>query len=246
MSLPLYGKVSLVTGASRGIGATAAVKLALLGSDLAINYRSKSARAEQVCQQIKDLGRKAIAVQADMTIDSELDAMMSTIRQVYKRLDVLILNASGGLEQGKADGYAMTLNHTAQLQTARAAIDLMLEEGRIVFVTSHWAHFYGQQPVIPGYEVVAKSKHAGEQALRDYISELNGSGISLVVVSGDVIEGTVTPRLLERKNPGLIEHRRMQAQKLPTIDEFAEAITTAAADSSLPSGHTIFVGPTDY
>lgn len=246
MSLPLCGKVSLVTGASRGIGAAAAVKLASSGADVAVNYRSKGVRAEQVCKEVMNLGRKAIAVQADLTIGSELDAMMSTIQQVYKRLDVLILNASGGLEQGKPDDYAMTLNHTAQLQTARAATDLMLKGGRIVFVTSHWAHFYSQKPVIAGYEVVAKSKHAGEQALRDYTSELNRSDISLVVVSGDVIEGTITPRLLERKNPGLIENRRLQAHKLPTIEEFADAIVNAAADRSLPSGHTIFVGPTDY
>ncbi len=57
----------------------------------------------------------------------------------------------------------------------------------MVFVTSHWAHFYGQRPVIPGYEMVAKSKRADEERLRDYASKLNGSGISLVVISGDVI-----------------------------------------------------------
>jgi NAD(P)-dependent dehydrogenase (short-subunit alcohol dehydrogenase family) len=245
MSLPLCGKVSLVTGASRGIGAATATKLALLGSDLAINYRSKSARAEQVCHEVANLGRKAIAVRADLTIQSEMDAMWSTIQQVYNKLDILVLNASGGLEHGKAEDYAMTLNHTAQLQAARAAAKLMLDGGRIVFVTSHWAHFYGQKPVIPGYEVVAKSKRAGEESLRNYASELNGSGISLVVVSGDVIEGTITPRLLERKNQGLIEHRRLQANKLPTVDEFAEAIANAAADKHLPSGHTVFVGPTD-
>ena len=245
MSLPLSGKVSLITGASRGIGATVAVKLALSGADLAVNYRSKGARAEQVCKEVINLGGKAIAVQADLTIGSELDAMMSIIQQVYKRLDVLILNASGGLEKGKADDYAMTLNHTAQLRTARAAAKLMLEGGRIVFVTSHWAHFYNQKPVNAGYEVVAKSKYAGEQALREYTSELR-SDISLVVVSGDVIEGTITPRLLERKNPGLIENRRLQAHKLPTIEEFADAIVDAATDRSLPPGHTILVGSTDY
>ncbi len=130
MSLPLLGKVSLVTGASRGIGAATAVKLALLGSDLAINYRNKSARAEQVCQQVSNLGRKGIAVQADLTVSSELYAMMSMIQQVYKRLDVLILNASGGLEQGKTEDYAMTLNGAAQVQTARAAVTLMQEGGR--------------------------------------------------------------------------------------------------------------------
>jgi NAD(P)-dependent dehydrogenase (short-subunit alcohol dehydrogenase family) len=246
MSLPLVGKISLVTGASRGIGAATAAKLALLGSDVVVNYRSKNTRAEQVCHEIENLGGRAIALQADLTSESELEAMMSTIQRVYQHLDVVVLNASGGLEQGKAEGYAMALNHTAQLQTAKLATRLMPCGGRIVFVTSHWAHFYGQKPVISGYEVVAKSKHAGEQALRDYATELNGSGISLVIISGDVIDGTITPRLLERRNPGLIERHRRQAKKLPSVDEFAEAIAVAASDRSLPSGYTIFVGATDY
>ena len=246
VSLPLNGKVSLITGASRGIGAATATKLASLGSDVVVNYRSKSARAERVCQEIRKLGRKATAVQADLTNEFETAAMMSDIQKTYAHLDILVLNASGGLEQGKLEDYAMTLNRDAQLRTAKLATCLIPEGGRIVFVTSHWAHFYGQRPVISSYEVVARSKHAGEQALRDYASELNGSGISLVFVSGDIIEGTITPRLLERKNPGLIEHRRHHARNLPTVDEFAQAIAAAAWDQSLSSGHTTFVGPIDY
>jgi hypothetical protein len=94
--------------------------------------------------------------------------------------------------------------------------------------------------------VVAKSKHAGEHALRDYASTLSGSDISLVVVSGDVIEGTITPRLLERKNPGLLEYRRNETSALPTIEEFADVIASAASDKSVSSGRTIFVGSIDY
>jgi len=246
MPSPLSGKVSLVTGASRGIGAATATKLAALGSDIVVNYRSKSKRAEQVCQEVAALGRKATAVQADLTREPELVAMMSAIERIYRHLDVVILNASGGLEQGKEEDYAMTLNHAAQLQAAQLAVPLMPSGGKIVYVTSHWAHFYGQKPVLPGYEVVARSKHAGEQALREYASELNRSGISLVVVSGDAIEGTITPRLLERKSRGLREQRRGDGRTLPSVDEFAEAIARAACNHGLSSGDTIFVGSTEY
>jgi hypothetical protein len=61
-----------------------------------------------------------------------------------------------------------------------------------------------------------------------------------------MIEGTITPRLLERKNPGLMELRRSEATRLPTIDDFAEAIARAASGPKIPSGQTIFVGSTDY
>jgi 3-oxoacyl-[acyl-carrier protein] reductase len=246
MWLPLSGKVSLVTGASRGIGAATATKLAALGSDLILNYRSKSPRAEEVAQAIANLGGKAITVRADLTIQSELESMMESIRRTFQRLDILVLNASGGLEKEKGEDYAMTLNHTAQLQTAILAREMMPNGGRIIFVTSHWAHFYGQKPVAPGYELVAKSKHAGEQALRDFAPTLHGSGISLGVVSGDAIDGTITPRLLERQNRRLVDHRPSGARTLPTVDEFADVIARAASDNSLHSGHTIFVGSTEY
>lgn len=246
MSPPLSGTVALVTGASRGIGAATAIKLASLGSDVVINYRSKGARAEAVVSAVERLGRRAIAVQGDLTNNAELEAMMAVVQERFHRLDLLVLNASGGLEKGKAEDYAMILNHDAQLRTAKLAAKLMSAGGRIVFVTSHWAHFYGRKRVIDEYEPVARSKHAGEEALRDYVSGLSGSNISLIVVSGDAIEGTITLRLLERTNPNLLEYRRNGATTLPAVDEFAEVIAAAAANRTLPSGHTIFVGSTDY
>lgn len=245
MSLPSTGKVSLVTGASRGIGAATALKLASLGSDVVVNYRTKGGRAEAVVSAVERLGRKAIALQADLTKVDEVKRMLDIVEETFKRLDVLILNASGGLERDKAEDYAMVLNRDAQLQMARLSTKLMPGDGRIVFVTSHWAHFYGHQPVIPGYEVVASSKHAGEKVLREYASEIETAGISFVVVSGDIIEGTITPRLLERSNPGLMENRRNETGVLPTVDEFAEIIARAAFDRHIASGHTVFVGRTD-
>ena len=246
MRLPLTDKVSLVTGSSRGIGAATALKLAELGSDVALNFRTKAPRAQEVAEQIRALGRRVLAVQADLTLESDLTRMMATVQQNFARLDILILNASGGLEKGKAEDYAMALNNTAQLRTAELASRLMPRGSRIVFVTSHWAHFYGATPVAPSYEVVAKSKHAGEEALRSYAPELENRGISLLIISGDAIEGTITPRLLERQSPGVLTRRLGETQTLPTVDEFAEAIAQTALDATLPTGHVVFVGRTDH
>ena len=69
--------------------------------------------------------------------------------------------------------------------------------------------------------------------------------LRLAVVSGDMIEGTITPKLLERTQRGLIKMRRGQAGELPTVDEFAAAIVDAAADATRPNGATTFVGPID-
>jgi NAD(P)-dependent dehydrogenase (short-subunit alcohol dehydrogenase family) len=129
------------------------------------------------------------------------------------------------------------------MSVARNAAPLLKAGGRIVFVTSHWAHFYGTKPVMPVYEPVAKSKRAGEDALRNYAAEC---GISLVVVSGDAIEGTITPRLLIRKSRGHFDAPPAETRPLPTVDEFAEAIAAATVERNLVNGHTIFVGSTEF
>ncbi len=236
----------MVTGASRGIGAATAVKLAEAECDVALNFRQKTSRAERIGEQISALGQRAILVQADITDCVQVLGMMAAVEREFGRLDLLVLNASGGLESGKAEDYAMTLNFTAQMQVARSAAGILKAGSRIVFVTSHWAHFYGTKPIMPAYEEVAKSKRAGEDALRTYSLELEKGGISLVVVSGDAIQGTITLRLLERISRGKEDDYATNPRVLPTVDEFAGAIVKAALNERLSNGHTVFVGSTEW
>jgi 3-oxoacyl-[acyl-carrier protein] reductase len=95
------------------------------------------------------------------------------------------------------------------------------------------------------YEPVARSKRAGEDALRELLPELEVKGISLVVVSGDMIEGTVTATLLDRASPGAIEARRQEAGKLYSVEEFAAEVA-AMATADVPSGHTEYVGGSEH
>ncbi len=242
----LNGKNILITGSSRGIGASIALIAAERGANVVINYRNKEKRALSVGRQARAYGSKAILVQADLTNSSDLDNIFSNIKAEYNKLDVLILNASGGLEKGKDDNYALKLNRDAQVEMVNRSVKLMKAGSKIVFVTSHLAHFYGEKPIIPGYEPIAKSKKAGENALREMIPELEEKGISLIIVSGDLIEGTITPKLFERASPGLIERRRQQAGALPTTQEFASVIVDAVADQEIKTGSTIYVGETDW
>jgi 3-oxoacyl-[acyl-carrier protein] reductase len=242
----LAGKVVLVTGASRGVGAETARLLAANGADVVVNYRSKERRAQEVADAVTAAGRTALLVQADLADDGALAAMAERIREQFGRLDMLILNASGGLEREMPASYAMRLNRDAQLATLDHVLPLMGEGGRVIFVTSHLAHFHGEKPVMPEYEPVAASKRAGETALRERLADLTANGISLVVVSGDLIDGTITPKLLDRQNPGTIDARRQRAGWLPTTHDFAFAIVDAAADPNLAPGATVFVGSTEW
>lgn len=219
--------VALVTGAARGIGAAVARQLAEAGVDVVINYRSKVSRAEAVAAEVRTAGAQALAIQADLTEPGAVTAMAASVAEVFGELAILVLNASGGLEKGRDRDYAMRLNRDAQLATVTALLPLLGEGGVVVFVTSHWAHFYGQQPTLPAYEPVAASKRADEDALRALMPVLAERGVRLVVVSGDVIEGTITPRLLERSAPGSLAVHRTQVGRLPTVDMFAQGHPSA-------------------
>jgi 3-oxoacyl-[acyl-carrier protein] reductase len=239
------GRTALVTGASRGIGAAVALLLAEQGADVAINFRSKGSRAEEIAHKVQALGRRAVLAQADLTDQGSVESMARAVEQAFSGLHILVLNASGGLEKGKPACYAMELNLTAQVRTLESMLPLMPKGGCVVFVTSHLAHFYGRKPVYAAYESIAASKKAGEDALRSRLSEFEARGLRLAIVSGDMIDGTITPKLLERTQRGLIETRRGQAGVLPTVQEFAAAIVHAAADARRPNGHVSFVGTID-
>ena len=99
---------------------------------------------------------------------------------------------------------------------------------------------------MPEYLPVALSKRAGEDALRDLIPMLEENGIGFVVVSGDMIEGTITATLLQRANPGAIEARKEAAGRLYNVSEFAAEVALAAVEP-VPENHTRYVGDvTDF
>ena len=235
--------VVLITGASRGIGADTALRLAARDRHIVVNYRQKTRRAEEVVAAIHAAGGSSSAIRADLTDQRAVVAMLDEIGTRFGRLDVLILNASGGMERDADDDYAMRLNRDAQAFLAERALPLMPPSGVIVFVTSHQAHLHGKHSVPTEYESVAVSKRAGEDALRGLRSTFEAAGVRLVVVSGDMIEGTPTVRMLERVNPDAVAARRSSAP-LPTVTEFAGAIVRAVNDPAC-DGRTVYVGGSD-
>lgn len=237
----LDGKVALVTGSSRGIGADTVRYFAEAGADVVINFRNKAPRAEKLANELRELGRRVLVVGADLTDTESVAGMFAQIDAEFGRLDVLVLNASGGMESGMAEDYALTLNRDAQLNVLNAATPLLGDGARVVFVTSHQAHFIHTTPTMPEYLPVALSKRAGEDALRELIPGLAEKGIGFTVVSGDMIEGTITATLLERANPGAISERRESAGKLYNVAEFAAEVAKAAIDP-VPADNTRLVG----
>ncbi len=210
---------------------------------MVINYRNKAQRAEKLVAQLEANGRKAMALGADLTDPLGVARMVTAIRDEWGGLDILVLNASGGMEADMGEDYAMKLNRDAQVGMLTSVMPMMEPGSRVVFVTSHQAHFIREVDTMDEYVPVALSKRAGEDALRGMIADMSERGIGFVVVSGDMIEGTVTATLLNRANPGVIDQRKEQVGKLYNVDEFAAEVALACVED-IPDDNTRLVGDT--
>ena len=182
-----------------------------------------------------------MAVGADITQHGDVQNLVDAAVEAFGGLDILVLNASGGMETDLGEDYALRLNRDAQLDLMRTAAEVMKPGSRIVYVTSHQAHFINDVETMPEYEAVARSKRAGEDALTDEIPALTEKGIEFVVVSGDMIEGTVTATLLNRARPGTLDERRSEAGKLYSVEEFAQEVA-AMVTADVDTGHVELVG----
>ena len=93
MTLPLEGKTALVTGASRGIGRAIALELAQAGADVAVNYAGSERAAAEVVSMIETLGRRSLAIQADVGNSEQAEEMVKQALEAFGRLDILVNNA---------------------------------------------------------------------------------------------------------------------------------------------------------
>jgi 3-oxoacyl-[acyl-carrier protein] reductase len=89
----LEGKAAIVTGSSRGVGRSVALAYAAEGADVLINYTSSEGPAQAVVEQIKGMGRRSVAVKADVASRSDVEAMVSAAKETFGRVDIVVNNA---------------------------------------------------------------------------------------------------------------------------------------------------------
>lgn len=141
---PLQGKVAVVTGASRGIGRAIALELATQGANVVVNYASSSAAADNLVAEITAAGTEAIALQADVSKIDQVDSLINTVIEKFKRIDILVNNAGITrdtlLLRMKPEEWqaVIDLNLTGVFLCTRAVSKIMLKQrsGRIINIAS--------------------------------------------------------------------------------------------------------------
>ncbi len=184
-------KIALVTGSSRGIGREIALCLAERGAHVVINYVHNESPAKEVAQKIREFGRQAITVRANIGKMEGLQRLFEETEKVFGRLDFFIANAASGFNRPgmdqKESGWDHTLSVNAKsfLFGAQLALPLMEKAGggAMVAVTSP-----GAERVMPDYIAVGASKAALNSLVRYLAVELAPKHISVNAISPGIVE----------------------------------------------------------
>jgi NAD(P)-dependent dehydrogenase (short-subunit alcohol dehydrogenase family) len=192
MKNELEGKVALVTGAARGIGKGIALVLAEHGADLVINDKCLGNEGQQLANEIKNLGRRVQLIEADVSIERDVQRMFTSIREYYGRIDILVNNA--GTSQAKdiflssLDDWKFIIdtNLTSAFLCSKEAMLMMRNQkhGRIINISS----VVGERGALFGHMHYAASK-SGMFGLTKTLARTGATiGVNVNAVAPGIIE----------------------------------------------------------
>lgn len=236
-------KVALITGGARGIGKATALKLAQAGCDIAVVYYNSSDEAQNLIQEIHRLGRKAIAIQANVADHQSVKQAFVQFREHFTRLDFLVSNAASGVLKPalkmstKHWRWCMETNALALNHLATEARELMPKGGRIIALSSLGAH-----RAIPNYAFIGASKAALEALVRSLSLELAMDGITVNTVSAGVVDTDALKHFPNREQ--LLDEYQAHSlsDRALTPQDVADAVyLLCLPEASMINAHTLFV-----
>jgi 3-oxoacyl-[acyl-carrier protein] reductase len=236
----LDGRVAIVTGSSRGIGAAIARRLAADGASVIVNYVSDEASARDVVSRIEAAGGQAFAVREDLTKLSAAEALVEAAVRRHGRLDILVNNAANlhvqPLESIRPEDYAwqMDLNLRTPLFLIQQAARHLPAGGRVINISSRAA-----QRAVPGAALYSAAKAGLEAFTRVLSQELGPRGITVNTVESGPVETDLLRRLVNEE--GLQEMARSAALgRLGRPEDIADVVAfLASEDSRWVSGQTL-------
>jgi 3-oxoacyl-[acyl-carrier protein] reductase len=232
----LDGRVALVTGASRGFGRAIALALGREGADVAVNYHTQATAAAEVVDTLAKLGRRALALRADVAREGEARALVEGVGERFGRIDVLVNNA-GVMERGPfADtpisryGSMFAVNVMGTLHCTRHALPGMIARkyGRIVNLSSQLAR---AGVGTGGFAAYAATKGAIESFTRAIAHEVGGHGITVNAIAPggidtDMSKAVMTPEYRARRT------QELPVRRLGDVEDVAYCAVFLAAEAA--------------
>ncbi len=222
----LSGKVALVTGASRGIGAAIAKRLAADGAKVVVNYGRSEAEANEVVAAIEKAGGAATAIQADVSQPAEIDTLFTAVKTAYGRLDILVNNAAimkrQMLEEVTAEDFDahFGLNVRGYLLCAQKAAAAFDGGGCIVNIASAISRM-----AYPGSVVYSATKGAIDVMTRVLAAELGPKGIRVnAVAPGSTRTDMNGPASGKTKAEEEMEEQLTALRRIGMPDDIADAV----------------------
>ena len=193
----LKGKVALVTGGSRGIGAAIACRLAADGADVAISYAASGDKAEAVARELEGKGVRSAAFKADQADPAAVETMVHEVAKRFGRLDILVNSAGVAVtgpvgEPADAPGLErqLAVNVRGVAAAVRAAVAHLGKDGRIISIGSH----LGPQVPFTGVADYSATKAAVAAYTRGWARDLGPKGITVNVVQPGPIATDMNPQ----------------------------------------------------
>ncbi len=195
MSKPLEGKIALVTGGSRGIGAAIAKRLAADGANVAITYTKGADAAASVVEEIERAGGKAIAIQADAADAGAVEAAVEKTVATFGQLDVLVNNAGTAIPKTFEETTLEELDRLIDINVrgtfvaTQAALKHMKSGGRIIMIGSS----VGERVVVPGLVPYSATKGAVKMFTQGLSREVGSRGITVNNIQPGPIDTDLNP-----------------------------------------------------
>jgi 3-oxoacyl-[acyl-carrier protein] reductase len=241
----LAGKVAVVTGASKGIGAAIAKHLAEAGAAVVVNYSSSKAGADKVVAAITAEGGKAVAVGANLANESEVRKLFAETKKAYGKLDILVNNAGiyefSPLEAITADHFhkQFNLNVLGLLFATQEAVKLFGDNGGSVINISSVV----SEARFPNASVYSATKGAVDAVTRSLAAELGPKKIRVNAINPGMVEteGTATTGIMESEMRKQTEASTPLGRIGKPRDIAGAAVFLASNESDWLTGETLFI-----